>query len=71
MRLVLPRRMRSSAQADARLIAKAAVKALHAQGASSGPVKIQIPGHGRPAQFLAQDVAGAVRLQVQTRITGN
>ncbi len=71
MRLVLPPRMRSSAQSDARLIAEAAVKALYAQGASNGPVNIQIAGHGRPAQFLSQDVARAVRLQVQTRITGS
>ena len=67
MRLVLPPRMRSSAKADARLIAEAAVKVLHAHGSSNGLVSIQIPGHGRPAQFLARDVAKAVRLQLQTR----
>ncbi len=71
MRLVLPPRMRSSARADGRLIAETAVKALDAHGVSNGPVHIQVPGHGRPAQFLARAVARAVRLQVQTRIRGS
>lgn len=60
MRLVLPSRMRNTAQVDARTIAEAAVRALQAKGVINGPVSVQVQGHGRPARFIAQDVAREV-----------
>jgi len=70
MRLVLPSRMRSTAQADARMIAEAAAKALHAQNTQGGSMNIRIDAHGRPAPLLAQDVAKEVRHQSPTRKEG-
>lgn len=66
MRLVLPSRMRSGVQVDARMIAAAAARALHGQGYVDGPVTVQVPGHGRPAAIIAQDVATATRQRAQS-----
>lgn len=67
MRLVLPSRLKKTVQADARMIAAATVRALKVEGAVEGPVNIQVQGHGRPAKFIAQDVARAAASQTRRR----
>jgi hypothetical protein len=67
MRLVLPPRMRNTAQVDARTIAEAAARTLQAKGAIKGPVSVQVQGHGRPARFIARDVAREVGNQTSRR----
>lgn len=56
MRFILPSRMRSSVQVDARMIAEAAAQALHGHNGIKGPITVQVQAHGRPAKFIAQDV---------------
>lgn len=67
MRLVLPPRMRNTALADARTIAEAAVRSLQVKGAIKGAVSVQVEGHGRPARFIARDVAREAGNQTQRR----
>ena len=57
MRFVLPSRMRPTVQADARVIAEAAARALHGHGGLKGPIGVQVQAQGRPAVFVARDVA--------------
>ncbi len=61
MRLILPARMRDTAQLDAREIAKAAAHTLESTGVAKGQVHIRVEGHGRPAAFIAADVKRALR----------
>ena len=62
MRFVLPARMRGTAEADARLLAKNAARALQDGRMSAG--SLQISGAGRPAAVLARDL---IRASTATR----
>jgi hypothetical protein len=67
MRLVIPSRMRNTAQPDARTIAEAAARALLTRGAIKGTIRVEVQGHRRPVKFIAQDVARGVGNQTQRR----
>lgn len=56
MRLVLPARMSSSVQVDARMIAEAAARALQGLKEVKGPITVQVQGQGRPTRFISQSV---------------
>lgn len=60
MRLVLPARMSTTAQLDAREIAKAAAKALQGDKGAASPLRVQVQGQGQPATLLAQSVYRAM-----------
>ena len=65
MRFVLPSRMRSSVQFDARIIAEAAARALQRHGGIKGPISVQIQANRRPARFIARDVFKETSRQAQ------
>lgn len=71
MRLVLPSRMRSSVQVDARMIAEAAAQALQGHGGIKGPISVQVQAHGRPAKLIAQDVFKETSGQARIQKRGN
>ena len=66
IRLVLPARMRPVADAEARHIAGTVAQALAGHGSVHGPLRIEVPGGGRPARHLAHDIAGAATRAVRT-----
>lgn len=70
MRLVLPARMRSSAQVDARLIAEAAGRALHGHDGLKGTVRVEVRGQGGPARFVARDVFNETSRQARVLKSG-
>ena len=59
IRLVLPPRMRNGADGEARHIAETVAQALAGHGNPHGPLRIEVQGGGRPAQHMANDIAGA------------
>lgn len=67
MRLVLPARMASSVQVDARMIAAAAARALHGTTQARGPITVQVQGQGRPARFISQSVFQETSRQARSR----
>ncbi|MCC0029723.1 MAG: hypothetical protein H6891_05415 [Brucellaceae bacterium] len=60
IRLVLPPRMRGSAQGDARAIADTLASALAMHGDVHGPLRVEVPGAGRPPAHLRADLTNAV-----------
>lgn len=56
MRLVLPARLSSTAQVDARMIATAAAQALQGTTDINGPVTVQVQTQGQPAKAISQSV---------------
>ena len=66
MRFVLPARMRPTAEFDARMIAKAAARALPDTHAPDGSIDVQIQGGGRPAQLIARDISREVSRKAAT-----
>ena len=70
MRFVLPSRMLSSVQVDARMIAEAAAQALHGHKGIKGPIVVQVQARGRPAKLIAQDVYKATSRQARIQKWG-
>ena len=68
IRLVLPQRMRNGADGDARHIAETVAQALAGHGSAHGPLRIEIPGGGRPARHMAHDIAGAATRAVRAGV---
>ncbi len=71
VRLVLPARLKSSAQVDARMIAEAAAGALRGQDVPDGAISVQVSSHGRPTQAVAGEVAREVGHMVRTPKRGS
>ncbi len=65
MRLVLPARMSSSVQVDARMIAEAAARALQGSKQIKGLITVQVQGYGRPAKFISQRVFQETTIQAR------
>ena len=66
IRLALPAHMKTTATADARVIAEAIAGAL---GSGDAPARLSltVDGHGRPARHLTHDVALSARQAAHSR----
>ncbi len=71
MRFVLPSRMRTSVQVDARTIAEAAAQALQGHVGIVGPINVRVDARGQPAKLVAQDVFRETSRQARIQVRGD